>query len=232
MRNHSQVYGRRAIVPVVMCGAALLAVAGVSDAARASVVTFFTPAGSMVGGLPVDAKATFTTSSNVLDVVLLNQQSDPTSVIQCLSDLRFTVNTGQTTGALISSSGLERTVSSGGAYSDGSVVPTGWELENSPLRLHVLGTPTAPKHTVIGPAGAGNLYNNANASIAGNGPHNPFLGGPISFSLSIPGLTSDATISAAVFSFGTTEGNDVAGVPEPASLVLLGLGAVLLRRRG
>jgi hypothetical protein len=212
---------------------AVILVLPMSGLVSADTITYFTPPGAMVGGLPVNAAATFTTSAGTVAVTLWNNEADPTGVIQNLSDLRFTLATGEMTGTLTSSSGLERTVHSGGTYTDGLLVATGWQLETNPLRLHVLGTPTAPAHTVLGLPGVGDLYNNANPSIAGNGPHNPFLTGPISFTMSIPGVTDLSTISSAVFSFGTSEGNDVPGIPEPATAALVGVGTLLvvLRRR-
>ena len=82
-----------------------------------------------------------------------------------------------------------------------------------------------PAHLIIGPPG-GPTYSNADGSIAGNGPHNPFLNQSASFTLTAPNVTSDTTITGVTFSFGTTEGANeipgvpVAGVPEPGSIVL------------
>jgi hypothetical protein len=197
--------------------------------------------------LPVSATATFTTGNGTVLITLTNTQVNPTSVVQNLSDLSFTVITGQTTqytGTLTSSSGFEWTVYSGGSFSNGSAVATGWALSTvaSQLELSLLGTATAPEHTIIGPPDILGTYSNANASIAGNGPHNPFLGGPVTFNLSVPGATADSTITSATFSFGTTAGNNVAGndspspspVPEPSALLLMGSGLLALggRMRG
>jgi hypothetical protein len=85
------------------------------------------------------------------------------------------------------------------------------------------------------------VYSNANGSIAGNDPHNPFLTGTATFDLAVLGLTEASTITSAIFSFGTTEGNDVPGtrVPEPStgpifliSGVLAAIVTARLRRRG
>jgi hypothetical protein len=65
-------------------------------------------------------------------------------------------------------------------------------------------------------------------SIAGNGPHNPFLFETAMFDINISGVTSNSTISNVVFSFGTKPEfvDGVPGttppVPEPASILLLG----------
>jgi PAS domain-containing protein len=180
-----------------------------------------------------------------IDIQLNNRQANPTSVIQALSGLSFVLSTGQTSGSLLSMSGTQRTINSDGSYSDGSTINSGWVLQTgSVLRLCVLcAGGTGPDYTLIGPEGADadSLYNNANGSIAGNGPHNPFFGDSLSFSLSVPGLTSDSAISSATFFFGTTEGQDfvtVGGctvdcggptrtpqntVPEPSTFILFGL---------
>ena len=201
-------------------------------AVNAELVVLHTPAGSQLDGLPVDVTAVFETDLDTILITLTNNQDDPTSVIQNISDLGFVLSSGETVGSLTSSSGLERTVKADGTYTDGAMGDTGWELETfgAGLRLHVLGTDIGPAHTILGNPGAGDLYNNAKGSIAGNKPHNPFLTGDVTFALSVPGVTEDTTIASAFASFGTTEGNNVELVPEPASgLMLLGL-SLLLRR--
>lgn len=212
---------------------AIVVAATFAAAANAAIITYQTPAGSTLDGKPVSAQATFTTGLNQVVISMMNTQANPTSVIQCLSDLGFTISTGQTVGTLSSSSGLERSIAGNGTFTNGSNVATGWQLETGPLRLHVLGTPIGPAHTVIGGPNNSNIYSNANGSIAGNGPHNAFLTGPITFTISVPGVTADSSISAMYFSYGTTEGNNVPGqqVPEPATLALLAIGGLTLLRK-
>jgi hypothetical protein len=221
-----------------------------ASVASAATTTWQTPAGSDVGGLPVAARATFITQTDHVTVLLENLQANPTSVAQSLSDLDFVLsNPNANVGILDASVGIERTINADGSFTDGSPVPTGWDVETkvSFLHLHVLSTPTAPAHTLIGPPG-GATYSNANNSIAGNGPHNPFLHDVAAFSLHVPFVTADTTVLAAIFSFGTTEGIVIPGelcedgcprVPEPgtgAIFLLSGaLGAIVraaLRRRG
>ena len=202
-------------------------------AAEASTSTYVIPSGSTAGGQPVSATATFVTSTDDIKITLTNLQSNPTSVIQNISDLFFTLSTGQTTGTLQSSSGKERTVNSNGTFTDGSTVSTGWALEATATGLHlnVLGTAIGPKHTLIGDSGPGALYSNANNSIAGNDPHNPFLAGPISFDLSVIGVTVATLVNSVTFSFGTEAGTNVPGVPripEPATALLLGSGLLIV----
>ena len=208
---------------------------------QGAVITFVTPAGSTVGGQPVDASVTFTTTDTTITVALTNLEANPTSVIQNLSDLEFTFSQDVFPSAIGGSdSGQEITVASDGTFSLGSTVSTGWGLSapnHHSVLLGVLGTPTGPAHTIIGPPGPGNVYSNANGSIAGNGPHNPFLNQTANFTIIFPlPLLKGVDVTSATFSFGTTSGNDVAGVaagspvPEPSSIgaLALGLGGLLI----
>jgi hypothetical protein len=89
---------------------------------------------------------------------------------------------------------------------------------------------------IIGPPDGSGNYSNANASIAGNGPHNPFVDQTAAFVLSISGINSDTIVTGATFSFGTTPGDNVpgGGVPDSGSTVMLlgtALGSVEILRR-
>jgi hypothetical protein len=195
-----------------------------------------------MNGLPVAVEATFTTSTDTIAVSVENTVVNPKSVVQNLSGLGFVLSSGETYGSITSSAGLARTVNKGGSYSDGSTVATGWDLENSftfplgtGLRLYLLGAPSkiAPAHTIIGDPDTLGFYSNANKSIAGSGTHNQFLYGPVTFALNVPGVTANTTITAAQFSFNTSQG-DYINVPVPGSLFLLGaglLGLAVWRRR-
>jgi hypothetical protein len=76
------------------------------------------------------------------------------------------------------------------------------------------------------------LYSNANGSIAGNGPHNPFLNQTATFNIAVTGVTAATTVTSATFSFGTVAGVNVPGtpgtpaVPEPISSALVGTGLI------
>ena len=220
-------------------GAVSLGVGGLP--AQGGSVTYVTPTGAKdpTNGDPVDATATFTTSAGVITVVVNNLEVNPTAVNQNISDLLFTVSTGQTSGSIDQalSSGTSRTVNGGGTFTDsGTVSPSHWSLQTSGSQLYLNDlTGGQPVQTIIGSPGSGG-YTNAGGSIAGNGPHNPFLFGPVTFTLDVTGVTASSTITAVTFSFNTTAGDNVTGivsaVPEPGSIVLAGTALAMLGALG
>jgi hypothetical protein len=172
-----------------------------------------------VGGLPVNAQAAFTTGAGTITVVITNFQANPTSVAQVVTDLLFTVSTGQNSGSIdqTMSSGNSRTIAGDGSFTDnGSISPSHWALQTSGTQLYLNDlTGAQPVQGIIGPAASGGTYSNANGSIAGNTSHNPFLSGPVTFTLDVTGVTAASTITAATFSFNTTAGDNVTGIPVP-----------------
>ena len=162
----------------------------------------------------------------IRDSTLDNLQTNEKSVGQNLSDILFQISTGQNSVSVTSSSATARDVHSDHTFADLGSVAAGWGLTTSGAALHLdgLNGTNTPEHTIIGVPN-GSSYSNANSSIAGNGPHNPFLANSVTFVLSVPGVTASSTISSATFSFGTTTGDNHVGIPtiptpEPSSLVL------------
>jgi hypothetical protein len=158
------------------------------------------------------------------------------SVIQNVSAVYFQAS-GYNGGA-VSLSGSNSTQSTnvaanGTATLAGAVNPTGWAGGHSGNTITAcvvcafgISSPAGPDQTIIGGTGSG-TYANANGGIAGNNPHNPFLVGPVTFTLIVPGVTIDSTFSNVVIQFGTeATPPQTQQVPEPASMLLLGSGLV------
>lgn len=212
---------------------------------NATTISFETPLGSTGTDGPVAARVLFITGTDTVTVWLGNLLENPASVGQALSGLAFIVYpplapADLASAALLSSEALWREVHRGGAFTDLGIQPTGWALDTSGLiqpglSLCVLCTglgAVGPERLILGPPGPTGLYDNANGSIAGNPPHNPFLAETATYSLFLPGVTAASTITSATFSFGTSIGNSIPGddpqVPEPGTWTLLLAGSGLI----
>jgi len=223
--------------PRVFLSAAVMGIAWIFAAAmpcRADFIAYYqTPprAVNPGSGKPVNAAATFSTSGTTLTITLTNLETDPKAVNQNISGLLFTLTTGETTGELTSSTADFITVNSDHTFTAAGSGSTGWLLRTGfrgGLKLDLLGSSAGPEHTIIGPPDTDGKYDAANGSIAGNGPHNPFIDQTATFVLSVP-ISENTRISEVIFSFGTVAGQDVPGnpstpAPEPGSLLLLGTG--------
>jgi len=182
----------------------------------------------------VNASGTITAGNGSVTIALSNNltNSQVISVGQNISGVYFQVSGSSGSPSLTSSSGVSTSIVNGTATPLGLVNPTGWTSGSTGGYLYVCvicpgGNPVAgPGLTLIGGTGSG-AYANANGSINNNAPHNPFLFGPVTFNLSVAGVTSNSQFSNVILQFGTTATPPVQ-MPEGASLPMIVLTAVAI----
>ncbi len=208
--------------------------------AVASVYSFATAANSVdSAGEPVRARVKFSISDDSMVVTVINLQSGIVSVGQDISSLFFTVDSG---GAVLSlgskdlatSTGTQVNISSGGAVTSTKTVSpiAHWTAGSSGGQsyLNDLSGGGSPIDTIIGPPSSNGSYTTVNSSIAGNGPHNPFIQQQAVFTFNNPGLLQTAKVTNVLVGFGTTAGNTIRMIPEPGSLLLFALGLAFFIR--
>ena len=216
-----------AIVLTLMVACALLVPAAMADpisVCTGAGCSTTNVTGTIVAG---NGTVTITLNNNLTNAQVI-------SVIQNISGVYFQVS-GYAGGAvsLASSSSAQSTnIANGTGTLAGAVNPTGWAAGHSGSTITVcvicafgISAPAGPDQTIIGGTGSG-AYANANGSISGNGPHNPFLVGTTTFTINVAGVTVDSHFSNVVIQFGTTATPPTPPVPEPTSMALLGTGLV------
>jgi PEP-CTERM motif len=222
---------------------AVFAIVGLASngTAKADAISVCTGAGCSTTNVSGSIVAGAGTVTITLNNNLTNAQV--VSVIQNISGVYFNVS-GYNLGAVslsASNSAQSTNITGGTGTLAGAVSPTGWAAGNSGSTVTVcvicafgISSPAGPDQTIVGGTGSG-AYANANGSIDGNGPHNPFLVGTTTFTLIVPGVTAASQFSNVVIQFGTAATPPTTTVPEPGTMLLLGTGltgaAAGLRRR-
>lgn len=216
--------------------AVTVAFAGVASADQ----IFSTPTGAInpLTGTPVSGTADFSLSGNTLTLTLSNTIVGIGSAGQLLTGLTFALSNGS--GVSISSqTGDLVNVNSDKTFTDLGTTGLGWgfgttgsnTFEVCMICTGGVTSGVTPHQGILGPASADGSYDNANNSITGNGPHNPFVNGTGIYKFSVP---TGVTVSNVFFQFGTTPGGAISA-PEPSSILLLSLGllglALLTSRR-
>ena len=227
----------------VLASLSVLALVGVADA---GVIFNFSGSGSSAG-TPVSATASFDVSAGGLSLVLTNTTPHTADAGQLLTGIRFSLKNGVTDvsdGSGFTATGVERTVAGDGSYTNGGA-PTAlsWESGFGGGLYQFDFNPDA-KDALLGPADGetgvplSGVYT-ANGSINGNPGHTPYAGKTATFTLSSANINLGTVVGDVTFIYNTALSQDIpsgppgGGVPEPASLGMLGAGAIglLLRRR-
>ena len=192
-------------------------------------------ANGALDGHSISATAHFVAGINSVSITLVNLQANPVSVIQAISGILFTATDAG--ASLTSGTGFQTPVASyisiarGGTVTPAAAPANNWLLGSSAGTYHLnalCGPPTqcgGPSGLIIGPG----PYTNANGSIGGNRPHNPFIDQTATFTIALLGATAQTVISNVVLTFGT-DGARVGAtlVPIPAAVWLFASGVLAL----
>lgn len=211
-----------------------------SVAGADQIFTFSTPSGATNPntGDPVSATAQFTLSGNTLTIAATNTIANIGSAGQLLTGLTFSLSDPSSVSFAGGTGDLVK-VANTGTVTDLGLSSLGWgfgSIGGNTYEICVICTggvtaSATPAQGILGPVSPDGKYDSANSSISGNKPHNPYVAGTGTFTLTVP---SDTNVSNVSFMFGTQPGPTVP-TPEPESLVLLCLGlgatAFLVRRR-
>ena len=193
---------------------------------------------SSSGGAAVDATAAISISGSTMTVTLTDLQQNPGDVASVLNGIAIAISGATGASGFSASDATIATIAGDGSYTSSTatgatiVGSAGWSLSGtSTITLQALGGQS--KYLILGPDANGNFtggsgnagYTGANSSIAGYGPHNPFILGNETFQFTLLGTNiTEASITGFTFGFGTS--SDTGGgtivrtsVPEPTTVV-------------
>jgi hypothetical protein len=220
---------------VVLCVASAMAAVFISAGSAGASTFSFGVTSTDTAGDPISALAVITLSAGGLSLDLENLQLNPKDAGQVISAINITLN-GATISASFNGAQPETLVSIAGnkTFATSSGTLAGWSSSHAGS---VVSLTTSNTDTIIGGPG-GLTYSNANGSIAGNGPHNPFIFEDGLFNLLVGGVTANSIVSGVTINFGTATDLVTAQLqptPVPAALPLfaggLGLMGFLARRK-
>jgi hypothetical protein len=198
----------------------------------------FTATGSGSDG-PLSATADFTTGNGLLTVVLQNTLGANVirSAGQALSDITFALTDAPGTLSTTSAAGQFGNVSTANTGAVTYVATDDFTGDSTPVRWFangsvVLGVITLeaigggqPSQMIAPFIADGGTYTNVNNGFDN---FNSYVIGPATFTLQLPGVTANTSVTDVRFSFGTGPDTFVEGtprpIPEPATLALLALG--------
>lgn len=232
----------------------VLTIAAFSTAARADFTNVFSATGLNSQGSNISASATFTLTGNQLSIALANTTANINAVNQVLTGIGFTFSTPGVTTSQLDPLTSPRAgyvcPNTGGCYADPAVTVTtgvgGWgilqgaNIANSsgsvggPGSAVTLSTNLKPDLSGFQWGGGGKRFI-ANDSIIGKTQgslrvDDPFLKGPVTFSLTLSGFNDLTRIENVTFLFDTVGQQLV--VPEPGfyGVLALGLSGLLVAR--
>jgi len=224
-------------------GAVIAALAGVGFAAQANAAVIQNFSGSGIeplDNLDVSAEVSFLIENGKITVTMTNTTPYTFASNQVLTGLDFTLSNVNTV-SMTSATGTPRSVAANGTYTDGAAASllSTWSILDTGTNTFSWSFNPNAEYGIIGvPEGDGD-YSTANGSVKNNNGHNPFSAITGTFVITSAAITEDTTVSDVLFRFNTNRSSTVPGddgggeIPEPASLGVLGLGALALvaRRR-
>jgi hypothetical protein len=231
MRGRMHLLGKRKL---------LLASIAAVFCSPAFAVTNFTVNDTITG---LGGSATFTTGTNTVTVTLNDSLATPTSLAQLLSDLAFSVSGGQTLANSVDVTGNAPlgfiTLTDGAATQTAPAGTTNpWTLSNTTLNggagYLFTGLNGQPQNStlIIGPVSSTYCEPSKCPDGLANSTFNPYINQTATFTLTIPGVTTDSTISNVGFSYGTSAEITTIPIPAAAWLFVSGLlGLIGIARR-